>query len=61
VKTKTLKGFFGFWVVVALVSFWLRNEKPKHSLKSFGVLVFWCSRGFGYFVFPKIQPKSRKL
>ena len=22
---------------------------------------FWFSRGFGYSVFPKIQPKSRKL
>ena len=22
---------------------------------------FWFSRGLGYFVFPKIQPKSRKL
>ena len=28
-KTKKLKVFFGFWVFVALVSFWLRNEKPK--------------------------------
>ena len=108
--------FFGFWVFVALVSFWLRNEKPKktlsffcfshffnhhfiqknkktlsffsffkvktkkkqknlgktkkknkhepqtkHSLKSFVFLFFWFSRGFGYSVFPKIQPKSRKL
>ena len=37
------------------------EPQTKHSLKSFVFLVFWFSRGFGYFVFPKIQPKSRKL
>ena len=30
--TKKLKVFVGFWVFVALVSFWLRNEKPKKTL-----------------------------
>ena len=34
-KPKKLKGSFGFWVFVALVSFWLRNEKPKKHW------VFW--------------------
>ena len=32
--------FFGFWVFVALVSFWLRNEKPKKTLS---FLVFHTS------------------
>ena len=37
------------------------EPQTKHSLKSFGFLVFWFSRGFFDFVFPKIQPKSQKL
>ena len=28
-KPKKTQGFFGFWMFVALVSFWLCNEKPK--------------------------------
>ena len=92
-KTKKTQVFFGFWVFVALVSFWLRNEKPKKPWvflvfsrsrpkktkkprqnqknqtwasdqtfsEKFCFFVFWFSRGFGYSVFPKIQPKSRKL
>ena len=31
-KNKKLKVFFGFWVFVALGSFWPRNEKPKKTL-----------------------------
>ena len=110
-KQKKFKFFLGFWVFVALVSFWLRNKKPNKTLSFFGFshffnhhfiqntkkpwvflvfsrsrpkkikkprqnqknpsdqtfsekfwfFVFWFSRGLGYFVFPKIQPKSRKL
>ena len=40
------------------------QKKPNMSLRPnilWKVLVFWFSRGFGYSVFPKIQPKSRKL
>ena len=40
-KTKKLRFFFGFWVFVALVSFWLRNEKPKKTLSFFGFSHFF--------------------
>ena len=44
-----------------------RQNQKKHTLASDQTfsekffLFFWFSRGFGYFVFPKIQPKSRKF
>ena len=40
-KIKKLKFFLGFWVFVALVSFWLRNEKPKKTLSFFGFSHFF--------------------
>ena len=40
-KIKKLNFFLGFWVFVALVSFWLRNEKPKKTLSFFGFSHFF--------------------
>jgi len=37
VKNKKLKGCFGFWVFVALDSFWPRNEKPNQENSKYKV------------------------
>ena len=64
-KTKKIKVFLGFWVFVALVSFWLRNEKPK-NLEFFGFSHFFNhhfiqkTKNLEFFVFSRSRQKKNK-